>query len=111
MYEKFGRFLLKHRIAVVVLIALATGFFFYKALHLRVESPTIDLFPSDHPYVETFVKYKDIFGGASTVLIQVEVKEGDIFNKDSLSKIYRITKELELLPAINNYQVLSIAQR
>ncbi len=111
MVEKFGRLLLKHRFLVIVIIAMMTGFFLYHALHLKVESKTIDLFPSDHPYVETFVKYKDIFGGASTVLIQVEVDKGDIFNPDSLSKIHRITKEIELLPAINNYQVLSIAQR
>ncbi len=111
MHEKLGRFLLKNRVLVLVLIMAATAFFLVKALSLQVESKTIDLFPSDHPYVETFVKYKDIFGGASTVLIQVEVEEGDIFNKDSLARIHRVTKELELLPAINNYQVLSIAQR
>ncbi len=111
MYEKLGRFLLKKRFLVVAAIALLTGFFLFEALKIKVESPTIDLFPSDHPYVETFVKYKDIFGGASTVLIQIEVKEGDVFNPDTLTKIYRVTKALELLPAINNYQVLSIAQR
>ncbi|MCP4673931.1 MAG: MMPL family transporter [Deltaproteobacteria bacterium] len=111
MHEKLGRFLLRHRFVVLALIVASTGFFLVSALRLQVESKTIDLFPSDHPYVETFVKYKDIFGGASTVLIQVEVEEGDIFNKDSLAKIHRVTKDLELLPAINNYQVLSIAQR
>ncbi|GAB4290588.1 MAG: MMPL family transporter [Myxococcota bacterium] len=111
MFEKLARLLLKHRVAIVIAIAALTAFFFYHTLRLRVESPTIDLFPTNHEYVETFIKYKDIFGGASTMLIQLEVKEGDIFNKEALSKIYRITKEVELLPAINNYQVLSLAQR
>ena len=111
MYEKLGQFILRWRVPVLIVILALTGFFAWKATLVPVESPTIDLFPSDHPYVETFVKYKDIFGGASTVLIALEVKDGDIYNLDTLAKIKRITKELELLPAINNYQVLSIAQR
>ncbi len=74
-----------------------TGFFGFKASTVRVESPTIDLFPATHPYVETFKKYSDVFGGASRVVIQVEVEKGDIFNSETLHKVRRITKGLELL--------------
>lgn len=111
MYERIGRWILQFRLPLLILILLGTGFFLYHATKVKVESPTIDLFPSTHPYVETFVKYKDIFGGAATVLIAVEVKEGTIFNTPTLEKIRRITKGIELLPNINNYQVLSLAQR
>jgi len=106
-----GKFVLRWRLPVLVLILLLTAFFFYHALTVKVESPTIDLFPSDHKYVETFVNYKDVFGGAATVLIAVEAKSGDIFNTKMLEKIKRISKEIELLPGINNYQVLSLSQR
>jgi predicted RND superfamily exporter protein len=43
--------------------------------------------------------------------MDIEVKEGDIFQTAVLEKIRSITKELELFPGINNYQVLSLAQR
>lgn len=111
MTERFGRFILRRRFPLLILILLLTSFFFWKALSVPVKSPTIDLFPGDHPYVETFVEYKDVFGGAATVLMMVEVEGGTIWNKDTLEKIRKLTKEIELLPAINNYQVLSIAQR
>lgn len=106
-----GRFVLRWRVPVLILIVVATAFFGYMASRVRVESPTIDLFPSTHPYVETFVKYADVFGGASRVVIQLEVRDGDIFDLAFLEKVRRITKAIELLPGINNYQVLSLAQR
>ncbi len=111
MAERIGRFILRWRVLTLLVVVALTGFFLVEASRVRVESPTIDLFPSTHPYVETFKKYSNIFGGASRVVIQLEVKEGDIFTYETLEKIRRITKQLELLPAINNYQVLSLAQR
>jgi predicted RND superfamily exporter protein len=109
--ESLGRFLLRQRVAVLIVILAATGYFGYHASKIRVESPIIDLFPSTHEYVETFKKYSNVFGGASRVVIQLETLEGDIFNLETLNKIRRITKALELVPGINNYQVLSLAQR
>ncbi len=111
MAERLGRFILRWRVVVLIVILAVTGFFGYQAAQIDVKSPLIDLFPETHPYVETYTKYAGVFGGASRVVIQIEVKEGDIFEKEALQKVRRITKELELLDGINNYQVLSLAQR
>jgi predicted RND superfamily exporter protein len=107
----FCAFILRHRFPVLGTVVLLTAAMFYEATQVTVESRTIDLFPSTHPYVETFNKYADIFGGASRVVIQVEVAEGTIFNRTALEKVQRITKAVELMPAVSNYQVMSIAQR
>jgi uncharacterized protein len=107
----FCRFMLRFRWAVLAAIVAVTGFMAYEARTVVVESRTIDVFPSDHPYVATFSKYSDIFGGASRVLVAIEVKDGTVFNTETLEKIQRISRAMELLPGVNNYQVLSIAQR
>lgn len=111
MVESIGRFILRFRVLVLLVILGMTGFFGYQVTRVKVASPVIDLFPSTHPYVKTFIKYSQIFGGASRVVIQLEVKQGDIFNTRTLEKVQRITKALELLPGINNYQVISLAQK
>jgi hypothetical protein len=82
-----------------------------EARKVKVMSITTDVFPSTHPYVQTFLKYSDVFGGASRVLVAVEVKEGNIWNKATLEKVQRITRAMELLPGINNYQVISLATK
>jgi uncharacterized protein len=111
VYERLGRFFLKYRLATMLVIFGITGFLTYQIRYLHMESPVIDQFPSNHEYVQTFLKYSSIFSGASRVVIQLQVKEGDIFNPDTLEKVDRITKALELLPGINNYQVTSLAHR
>ncbi len=111
MAEKFYDLMFRFRIAVLgvmAVLSVAMGVYWSQ---VTVESRTIDLFPSTHYYVQTFSKYSDIFGGASRVIIQIQVKEGDIFNTETLEKVRRITKDVELLQGVNNYQVLSIAQR
>ncbi len=99
------------RLWFLLLTLAATAVFGWRMAALDVRSETIDLFPTNHNYVETFLKYQDTFGGASSVVVMVEVKQGDIFVPQTLDKIRQVTKTLELLPGINNYQVLSIAQR
>lgn len=108
---RFGKMMLKFRVPILAAILLMTIFFGYYASKVSLKNPTIDLFPKNHPYVETYVQYEDVFGGANVVIIAVKVKDGDIFNKETLQKIKTITKAFEYLPAVNNYQVLSIAQR
>lgn len=108
---RIGKWMLNNRIPILAVILLFTLFFGYNASKVSLKNPTIDLFPKNHPYVETYVQYEDVFGGANIVIIALRVKEGDIFNEKTLAKIKDITKSLELLPAVNNYQVLSIAQR
>jgi uncharacterized protein len=103
--------MLRFKWLVLSFLAALTLFMAYQARKVSVESKTIDVFPSNHPYVETFVKYADTFGGASVVLMSVEVHEGTIFNTSTLRKVQRITRAVELLPGVNNYQVLSIAQK
>ncbi|MBN1653122.1 MAG: MMPL family transporter [Deltaproteobacteria bacterium] len=111
MLKRLGESLLRYRLAALLTILGLTAFFSYEIQHVWMESPTIDLFPSNHPYVQTFIKYSKVFSGASRVVIQIEVKQGDIFTRETLAKVVRITKRVELLPGINNYQVLSLSQR
>lgn len=111
MTERFARFVIRQRLWFLLGILAVTGFFAWKAFQVEVKSLTIDLFPTDHEFVETFVEYREIFGGASSVIFMLEVKDGDIYNPQALGKLRSLTKAIELLPAINNYQVLSLAQR
>lgn len=111
MIKAFCSFVLSQRWLVLALLLGIGGFMAHKASQVVIESRTTDVFPSTHPYVQTFSKYSEIFGGASRVLISVEVKEGTIFNPDTLNKVKRISRAVELMPGINNYQVISLAQK
>jgi predicted RND superfamily exporter protein len=108
--ERISRLTMTYRVPILVGILLLTLIFGYFASTVEVKSLLIDLFPHDHPYVTTYKAYEDIFGGANLILLMVTARAGTIFEPSQLGKIQKITRELELLPAVNNYQVLSIAQ-
>jgi predicted RND superfamily exporter protein/photosystem II stability/assembly factor-like uncharacterized protein len=90
------------------LILTALTVFFALGLP-RVELRTIftDLFPKNHPFVETFKDHPN-FGNPLTVVIMVKRKHGDLYDTATLAKVWRMTREIDLAPAVDHDQILSI---
>ncbi|MDO8784620.1 MAG: MMPL family transporter, partial [Syntrophales bacterium] len=82
-----------------------------QACHVSMYSMFDDLLPPNHPYIKIHKQYKEVFGGANVVTISIEVKQGDIFNPATLSKIKSLTETIELTKGVNNYQIYSIARQ
>jgi predicted RND superfamily exporter protein len=78
-------------------------------LKLRVDTDFADLLPQRHPYIKIHNKIKETFGGANQVIIMVQVREGDIFNQETLGKVKEISERLEQFPAVDRYKIRSIA--
>lgn len=76
----------------------------------RVELRTIfsDLLPKNHPFVQTYKDHPN-FGNPLTVTIMVENKKGDIYNAETLLKVWNLTRDIDLAPGVDHDQILSIA--
>ena len=76
----------------------------------RVELRTIfsDLLPKNHPFVQTYKDHPN-FGNPLTVTIMVENKNGDIYNAETLLKVWNLTRDIDLAPGVDHDQILSIA--
>src|SRR5262249_25943827 len=70
-----------------------------------------DLLPQTHPFMKVHNKYAGTFGGANNVMIMVEVKQGNIFDVDTLTRIYRMTEELDKVYGVNHSLIDSIGHR
>lgn len=99
----------KHLVALV-LIAI-TAFFGYQSLKTTIVSKMEDLLPNKHPFVQLHDRFRNLFGGANVVVIQVKAKEGDIFNEKILWKVRRISDALVFFPGVDRYKIYSIAVR
>jgi hypothetical protein len=75
----------------------------------RVELRTIfsDLFPENHPFVQTYKDHPN-FGNPLTITVMVKRKDGDIYNAETLAKVWRMTRDIDLAPAVDHDQILSI---
>ncbi len=109
--EAYLRFLLRHRGAVVAaVLALSVFFAVSAATHLIIFTNFFDLYPSGHPYIQVYQKYRKLFGTSNVLLMTVEAKNGDIFGDPEVVKtVDRITLDLlRSVPGVNGDQVLSI---
>jgi predicted RND superfamily exporter protein len=110
--DRFCLFLSRYRIAVFVFILIVTGVFFYGAFKIRGEVILQHLLPYDHPYLKLHARFSEVFGsGGSGVVIAIKAKNGDIFNPTILTKIKKITEEIELWDEVYRFLTVSMASR
>ncbi|HZT35058.1 MAG TPA: MMPL family transporter, partial [Nitrososphaera sp.] len=107
--EAYVRFLLRHRWPVIGLSLLVTLFLGYELSNTKIQMNFLDFYPPTHPYTQLARKHARMFGSANVLVVGVEVKDGDIFNVETLNKIDRLTVALMETPGVNPWQVLSIS--
>jgi predicted RND superfamily exporter protein len=98
----------RHRPVVLGLFAVATAFMVWSASHLKVDAGFQKNLPHDHPYMETFLKHQQDFGGANRVLVAMMAREGDIFTPEFLDALKKATDEVFFLPGVDRSRVQSL---
>jgi len=107
--HRLARFALGHRALVLAGMALITAFFAVGLQRIDVRTIFSDLFPRAHPFVQTFRDHPN-FGNPLTLTIEIKRKDGkDIYQRDTLRKIWDISREIDLAPGVDHDQILSIA--
>ena len=98
-----------HHRAVSLLVITAITLFFAAGLrHVELRTIFSDLLPKNHPFVQTYADHPN-FGNPLTVTVMVKRKDGDIYNPETLQKVWNLTREIDLVPAVDHDQILSIA--
>ena len=88
---RIAEIIIKYRWYWLIGIILSTGFFGYYASQTKMVTVFDDLFPQKHRYIKVHNKFRELFGGANLVSLELKVKQGDIFNTETLQKVKRIT--------------------
>jgi len=111
MDKKIASFIFRYRRPLLVLMSVLTVLFAWRAAHLKLSYDFEKLLPRNHPYVKTYQEFQETFGGANLITIEVAVKQGDIFNYETLNKIRKITDDIQFIPGIDRYKVVSIGAK
>ncbi len=137
--EAYLRFLLRYRGSVTLVVVLFTAFFGFALTKMRLHTDFFDFYPkfrtfvdaySDcraqgkgaigcvlpsivrpgpDPYIQIYTDFRRMFGSANILSVILEVKNGDIYNPETLQKLDRVTKHVVGLKGVVPYQILSIA--
>jgi predicted RND superfamily exporter protein len=116
---RFARWVLGHRRAALWVFALITLAFACGLPRVQLRTIFSDLLPQDDPFVQVY-KAHPRFGSPLTVLIMVRRKDGPagaagagydktIYNAQTLAKVWKLTRDIDLTPGVDHEQILSIA--
>ncbi len=111
MVKKVSTAIIKHKWVSMGIILLISGFFSFEIRNMYIRTEIGDLYPPDHPFIKIHNQYKDTLGSPFKVLMMLKVKQGDIYNKETLAKVIRINDALDAIPGVNHNYVYSLASR
>jgi len=97
-----------NRMLVLALFALVTAVMLFFAAQLRVDAGFKKQIPLDHEFMKTFIDYEQEFGGANRVLVAVMDKNGNMFNKNFMQTMEKVTNDVISLDAVDDARVRSI---
>jgi uncharacterized protein len=107
--HRLAEFIVGHRWLVLAAMALLTAFFAAGVARMDVRTIFSDLFPKNHPFVKVYKDHQN-FGNPLTVTLMVRRTDGrDVFQADTMDKVWRISRDIDLAPGVDHDQVLSIA--
>ncbi len=97
-----------NRRLVVAVFVILTIFMAWQASHLKIDAGFAKLLPIKHPYMQTYLEYRDAYGGANKVVIAIRAKEGDIFTPEFFQVLQEITDEVFFIEGVDRTRVMSL---
>jgi uncharacterized protein len=98
-----------HRVLMAWVFVGITGFFAVGLRNVELKTIFSDLLPKDDPFVQVFKDHPN-FGNPLTITLMVKRTDGgDIYNAETLAKVWKLTRDVDLAPGVDHDQILSIA--
>lgn len=107
MRGNLANWVLRNRVAALLILSLVTAFFAAGLPSVQIKTIFSDLLPKGHPFAETYRDHPN-FGNPLTMTVMIQAREGTIYNPETLQKVWQFTRDIDLAPAVDHDQVLSI---
>jgi predicted RND superfamily exporter protein len=105
---KVSYWIFRHRKSLLIVFILMTIVLGGMASQLSVQAGFTKMIPLNHPYMATFLQYAEDFGGANKVLVAVNNRNGDIFDKDFMEDLRGVTEQVFFLNGVERSSVTSL---
>lgn len=105
---RLAKWTIAHRLGVGLTFIAITAFFAVGMAKLDIRTIFADLLPTDDPFVQVYRDHPN-FGDPLTVTIMLKRNDGQkIYNADTLQKIWKLTRDVDLIPGVDHDRILSI---
>lgn len=101
--------LIDNRKILAVVFILVTILLAWSATNIQLRPGFRKMIPTDHPYMETMMAYRDVFPSANKILFSLQwTGKGDIYNKTFLKALEQATQDIYFIKGINRQTVQSL---
>ncbi len=104
---RIARWVLAHRRLTWAFFVVVTAFFAVGLPKVKLETIFSDLLPSDDPFVQTFKDHPN-FGNPLTVAVMIKRTDGNIYNAETIRKVWKFTRDIDLTPGVDHDLILSV---
>jgi len=105
---KISYWIFRHRKPLLILFILITVALGAMASQLRVQAAFTKMIPLKHPYMQTFLQYRSDFGGANKVLVALQNRKGEIYDKEFMEDLRKVTEEVFYIEGVERSSVASL---
>ena len=92
-------------VGIFVIITLIMG---YGLTNLHVDAGFSKHLPLQHEYMQTFMEYRNEFGGANRVLVALRARDGNMFSAEFFNALKEATDEVFFLDGVDRSRVSSL---
>ncbi|HEX6848324.1 MAG TPA: MMPL family transporter [Chitinophagaceae bacterium] len=106
MWNSLGRFILKYRIPLLVLLLGATAFMGWKAKELQLSYEFANAIPTDHPKYKAYQEFRKKFGEDGNLLV-IGLQTEKFFDEKVFNDYRQLVKDIKKVNGVED--VISIA--
>jgi predicted RND superfamily exporter protein len=96
------------RLILGVFAAITVALGWIAATGLRLDTNFTKQLPLQHEYIQTYLKYKDEFGGANRLLIALVARDGNMFTPQFFEALKIATDEVFFIDGVDRARVQSL---
>lgn len=108
LVSKLKIWIFSHRLLMLVCLAIFTALMAISAAKLKMEAGFEKQIPIGHEYTKTFLQYRKDLPGANRLTFVMRVRNGTIWNKEALTRLYDVTQAVTYLPNVDRLGVQSL---
>jgi predicted RND superfamily exporter protein len=107
--DRCADLLIQHRRILFAIFVTMTIGFGYSATRIQLDPGFLKMIPMQHEYMQNYFKYMSVFSGANRIIMNVRWKgEGDIYNKEYLDTLRKVSDEVFFTPGIDRSKLFSL---
>jgi predicted RND superfamily exporter protein len=107
--QKLEQILFNHRGIVMIVCLLITLIFGYSATKTKLNASFEKTIPTKHPYIVNYLRHQaDLSSFGNVIRITVEAKNGNIYDKEYLETLQKISDEVFVLPGVDRAYMKSL---